>query len=230
MELSSTFRVDAGLEQTWDALIDVQRVVLCLPGAALVGPEGDGYRGTVKVKVGPIKASYDGTARFARLDAAERTIVLDAAGRDSRGQGTATAVSTIVLTEEGFGTHVSVKTDLQITGKVAQFGRNVLADISDRLLAQFATNLQTDILRPATEQGEAAPSLGAAEAVDSPGQKRVRDAESLDLLGTAGPVVARQILPYVMGLIVVLICGWAIRRQDAPNQAEPPTISARKGP
>lgn len=214
MELSNEFQVAAGIEQTWEALTDVERVVPCLPGAALTGSDGESYRGTVTVKVGPIKASYTGTAKFASMDADARTIVLDAAGRDSRGQGTASAVSTIVLTEDGAGTHVTVKTDLQITGKVAQFGRNVLADISDRLLAQFASNLQADILGDRT--AESAPDTDAgrhsAEAVSPPQQNCAAPPESLNLLATAGPAVVRRALPPLAVLIVLLLCGSAIRR------------------
>ena len=119
-------------------LTDIPRIAPCLPGAELKGVEGDEYKGVVKVKVGPITAQYSGVARFVEQDEAAGRAVLSAEGRDTRGAGNARATITATLTPDGNGTQVSVITDLDVTGRVAQFGRGVLADVSAKLMEQFA--------------------------------------------------------------------------------------------
>ena len=146
MELSNEFVVTAPIDATWAILTDLERIAPCLPGAQLDEVEGDEYRGTVKVKVGPITSQYKGTATFVDLDVADHKAVLRATGRDTRGQGNATATVTAQLTAEGEKTKVSVVTELDITGKVAQFGRGMLADISTKLLGQFAERLEADVV------------------------------------------------------------------------------------
>src|SRR5580692_3022326 len=134
MELTNEFRVAVPLEEAWAVLTDVERIAPCLPGAQLQEVEGDQYRGIVKVKVGPITAQYKGAATFLEQDVAAHRVVLRAEGRDTRGQGNANA------------TVVKVVTDLTITGKVAQFGRGVLAEVSGKLMGQFVDNLERDVL------------------------------------------------------------------------------------
>src|ERR1700746_1080744 len=119
MELTNDFRVGISVPDAWKVLTDVERIAPMLPGAQLQEVEGDEYRGVVKVKVGPITAQYKGQATFVERDEAGGRVVLKAAGRDTRGQGNATAVITATLTPEGDGTRVAVNTDLTITGKVA---------------------------------------------------------------------------------------------------------------
>jgi carbon monoxide dehydrogenase subunit G len=135
-------------------LTDVERIAPCLPGAQLQEVEGDDYRGIVKVKVGPITAQYKGSARFLSKDDQKHEAVLRAEGRDTRGQGNANATITASLRQDGTGTAVTVVTDLTITGKVAQFGRGVLVDVSGKLLNQFVDCLENDLLggAPAPEQ------------------------------------------------------------------------------
>lgn len=145
MELNNTFEVAASAERAWEVLTDAERVAPCLPGATLTGIQNDDLLGKVKVKVGPIRVQYDGAARFVETDRDARRIVLRGEGRDSRGQGTASATISLALSPGGESTTVDVHTDLQVTGKVAQFGRNVLADVSDRLIAQFAQNLEREV-------------------------------------------------------------------------------------
>jgi carbon monoxide dehydrogenase subunit G len=130
MELTNDFRVGVPVEQAWAVLTDVELIAPCMPGAQLQEVEGDEYRGIVKVKVGPITAQYKGAARFAERDDAAHRAVLRAEGRDTRGQGNANATITATLTPDGDGTAVSVVTDLTVTGRVAQFGRGVMADVS----------------------------------------------------------------------------------------------------
>jgi uncharacterized protein len=158
VELTNDFRVDVPIEQAWAVLTDVERIAPCMPGAQLTGVEGDDYLGTVKVKVGPITAQYKGKAVFQEKDEAAHRAVIKAEGRETRGQGNANAVITAVLREDGDGTAVSVSTELTITGKAAQFGRGVLADVSSKLLQQFVKCLESDVLRPDAPAAEAQPA------------------------------------------------------------------------
>jgi carbon monoxide dehydrogenase subunit G len=165
VELTNDFRVDVPIDQAWAVLTDVERIAPCMPGAQLTGVEGDDYLGTVKVKVGPITAQYKGKAVFQEKDEAAHRAVIKAEGRETRGQGNANAVITAVLREDGGGTAVSVSTDLTITGKAAQFGRGVLADVSSKLLQQFVKCLEADVLSanaPAADAGAAADASSAA--------------------------------------------------------------------
>jgi uncharacterized protein len=235
VELSNEFRVAVPVEDAWAILTDVERIAPCMPGAQLQEVEGDEYRGVVKVKVGPITAQYKGTARFQEQDLAAHRVVLKAEGRDTRGQGNANALVTATLVSDGDGTRVTVVTDLTITGKVAQFGRGVLADVSTKLLGQFVENLERDVLSgtggkpaeaapaPAAESTAAAatPSGSTATAVaersapapstnGSEGQSTIRridhpDPEPVDLVAAAGTPVAKRVVPLVGGLLVAFI-------------------------
>ena len=161
MELTNEFRVDVPIAEAWNVLTDVERIAPCMPGAELQEIAGDEYRGIVKVKVGPITAQYKGAARFLEKDDDAHKAVLKAEGRDTRGQGNANATITATLTADGDGTAVSVVTDLTVTGKVAQFGRGVLADVSSKLLGQFVECLHADLLG-------SAPAAAAASASATP--------------------------------------------------------------
>ena len=163
MELTNEFRVGVPVEQAWAVLTDVERIAPCMPGAQLQEIEGDEYRGIVKVKVGPITAQYKGAARFVEQDEAGHRAVLRAEGRETRGQGNANATITAQLDPDGDGTKISVVTDLTITGRVAQFGRGVLADVSTKLLGQFADCLETKLLA-GESGGAAAATAGGADA------------------------------------------------------------------
>ncbi len=145
-KIEDTFRVDLPVEETWRVLLDIERIAPCLPGAQLQEIAGEEYRGVVKVKVGPITAQYKGAAHFESRDDATHTAVIVGSGRDTRGQGNASATITMTLQSDGTGTVVTVSTDLSVTGKVAQFGRGVMADVSAKLLAQFVANLERDVL------------------------------------------------------------------------------------
>jgi carbon monoxide dehydrogenase subunit G len=146
MEITDSFRVSTPIEETWKVLLDIERIAPCLPGAKLEEIDGDEFRGYVKVKVGPITAQYKGTAKLAEVDEGQRRILIDASGRDTRGQGNASAKILVTMTGDDAGTEVSVHTDLSITGKVAQFGRGVLGDVSAKLLGQFVERLEADVL------------------------------------------------------------------------------------
>ena len=147
MELTNDFTVNAPIDEAWHTLTDVERIAPCLPGAQLTEVEGETYRGLVKVKVGPITAQFKGQASFVEKDVERHRAVLKAEGRDTAGKGNASALITAQLEPvERDVTKVTVSTDLTITGKVAQFGRGALADVSEKLLRQFVTNLETTVL------------------------------------------------------------------------------------
>jgi carbon monoxide dehydrogenase subunit G len=165
VELTNRFRVSVPIEEAWKVLTDLELIAPCMPGAQLQEVEGDEYRGIVKVKVGPITAQYKGSARFLKRDDGAHEAVLKAEGRDTRGQGNANATITATLRGDGDGTAVTVVTDLTITGKVAQFGRGVLVDVSGKLLNQFVDCLEHDLLGGGAEQqagAEPAPAAAAA--------------------------------------------------------------------
>src|SRR5438270_8610462 len=146
MELTDEFRVPLPPGDAWNVLTDVERIAPCMPGAELQEIEGEEYRGIVKVKVGPITAQYKGKAVFVERDESGGKVVLRAEGRDTRGQGNANATITATLVPDGDGTRVTVTTDLTVTGRVAQFGRGVLADVSAKLLGQFVSCLESTVL------------------------------------------------------------------------------------
>lgn len=223
MEIFEEFRVPLPVDDAWRLLLDIERIAPCMPGAQLQEIAGDEYRGIVKVKVGPITAQYKGSAKFESTDDAAHTAVIVASGRDTRGQGNASATIQLSLGAEGDRTLVSVETDLAITGKVAQFGRGVINDVSGKLLAQFVESLERDVLSGDVSSGDvlsgeasepepeaAAPQPGTAPAavrhVDAP------EAAPVDLLAVSGQSVGKRLLP-VAGLLVVVLVLLGIRRR-----------------
>jgi carbon monoxide dehydrogenase subunit G len=179
MEIENSFRVDVPVDEAWRVLLDLERIAPCMPGAQLQEVEGDEYRGIVKVKVGPITAQYKGSAKLESVDEATHTAVLAATGRDTRGQGNASASIKLVLLAEGDGTRVDVETDLSITGKVAQFGRGVIGDVSNKLLAQFVENLERDVLSADVVDLTAGEPATLAEAVAGAGEAEDEEADEL---------------------------------------------------
>ncbi|MBX6356186.1 MAG: SRPBCC family protein [Micromonosporaceae bacterium] len=155
MRLDHTFTVPVPVDQAWDVLLDVPRIAPCMPGAALTDFDGESFNGTVKVKLGPIQLTYKGKGRFVERDEAARRVVIEASGRDVRAAGTAAATVTAVLVPDGDSTRVDVATELTVTGKPAQFGRGMLADVSGKLLNQFAECLAGQL---ASSSSESAPA------------------------------------------------------------------------
>jgi len=145
MKLEHDFTVPAPVDEAWKALLDVEKVAPCMPGAALTSVDGDDFTGTVKVKVGPIQVTYKGQARFVEKDEAAHRVVIEASGKEARGSGTAAATVTAVLTADGNQTRAEVVTDLNITGRPAQFGRGVMADVGAKLIGQFADCLAEEL-------------------------------------------------------------------------------------
>ena len=217
MDMTNEFRVATTPDRAWSVLTDVEKIAPCLPGAELQEVEGDEYRGVVKVKVGPITAQYKGKATFVERDDAARRAVLRAEGRDTRGQGNAAATITATLEPDGDETIVRVNTDLHITGKVAQFGRGVLADVSAKLMQQFADNLQRDVLAAdepaaATSADAGAGSTNGSAAPPPPPPRK--PAEPVNLMATAGAPVAKRALPIVGTLVfLALVFRWRRKRK-----------------
>ena len=168
MELEHSFTVPVPVDRAWDVLLDVERVAPCMPGASLDSVVGDEIKGRIKVKVGPISMTYAGTARFTERDAATRVMKLEASGKETRGAGTASATVRSELHGEGDETHVVVNTSLNVTGRPAQFGRGVMADVGGKLIGIFAANL-ADMLRADNAAGSPADAGSASAAEGGPG-------------------------------------------------------------
>ncbi|MCP9271377.1 SRPBCC family protein [Mycolicibacterium arenosum] len=208
MELNNEFRVAVPLAETWEVFTDVERVAPCLPGATLLSVDGDEFTGAVKVKVGPITVSYQGVAAYKEKDEAGRRIVLRAEGKETRGNGTAAATVTAQLRDEGDATHVAITTDLAISGKAAQFGRGVLADVSGNLIAQFARTLEAELVGGST--ATAAPTAETAAAAALPAD------DSVDLLKVVALPVAKRFAPVLAGLAAGVAVGFLVGRRRKP--------------
>ena len=210
MELNNDFEVAAPVDLVWAVLTDVERIAPCLPGAQLLEIEGDEFRGVVKIKVGPITAQYKGAASFSERDDVEHRAVLRAEGRDTRGAGNAAADITAELEATEVGTKVTVTTDLTVTGKVAQFGRGVMADVSKKLMGQFAENL-SDLIAASGDETvvDAAADEAAVDVpVDETPAVRVVDApevEAIDLLGAAGAPILKRLVPTLLAVVAVVV-------------------------
>lgn len=209
MDLNHEFTVPVPVADAWGILTDVERIAPCLPGAKLEESNGDTYSGFVKVKVGPIQAQFKGQASFVERNDTAYKAVLKGEGRDTTGKGNASALITAQLTEESpTSTKVTVTTDLNITGKVAQFGRGAMADISNKLLDQFVTNLNGLIAAGnssvASESGD--PSDTSAPAAPAAPQ----EVEALDLLSVSSGAILKRALPVVAVVAAVII--WLIAK------------------
>jgi carbon monoxide dehydrogenase subunit G len=205
VELNNEFRVAVPAAKTWEVLTDVERVAPCLPGATLLSVDGDQFTGAVKVKVGPITVSYKGEAAFVEKDAAAQRVVLKANGKETRGNGSAAAVVTAQLKDEGDSTNVVITTDLTISGKAAQFGRGVLADVAGNLIGQFARALETNILGGAP---------AAAQTASAPTQPQVVDSgDSVDLLKVVAMPMAKRAAPALAALAAGGVIGFLLGRR-----------------
>lgn len=226
MRIQDRFTVNVPIEQAWQVLLDVERVAPCMPGAQLQTVDGDDYHGICKVKLGAITANFKGTVRFVEVDAEARRVVLNAKGREARGSGNATATVIAQLREiDADTTEAEIDTDLSVTGRMAQFGRGVMADVSAKLLGEFARRLEeslaetgpevseeSDVPAGAVDETQSLQIAGAgapppANSVETPTQSSMSKptsprhvvqtevAEPVDLMAVAGPSVLRQGLP-----------------------------------
>jgi carbon monoxide dehydrogenase subunit G len=238
MELQNEFTVPAPVSEVWKTLLDVERIAPCLPGATVDRHEGDEVAGRVNVKVGPITASYAGTARFVAKDESEHRFVLQASGRETRGSGSASATVEARMSEQESGTQVTVGTSLQISGKQAQFGRGVMADVAAKLTDQFAACLAQRVREPAGANGHApgqAPARPSAQAeapqAASPQAEAPQAAGNLDLISTVAGPLAKQFAPVAAGLALGVILGLLLghRRRIAIVVAPMPMRAVPRG-
>ncbi len=214
-QLTNEFTVNRPIEEAWPIITDVERIAPCLPGAQLQEVEGDTYRGVVKVKLGPISSQFKGDARIVEQDDDQHRAVLKAAGRDTQGRGNASAEITAQAESlSPTSTRCVVTTDLHITGKVAQFGRGILGDVSSKLMADFATNLNSMLDEQGLEEGgegaaaaEGEPAAAGAGAEEAPSLRRIEGpaTEPIDLMEVGGSSVLKRALPIVVALLVLLL-------------------------
>ena len=223
MKLENRFTVPVPVDEAWKVLLDVERIAPCMPGATLTSIDGDRFEGTVKVKVGPINLTYGGKASFVSKDEATHIAVIDGSGKETRGTGTAKALITCRLIGNGASTDVEVDTDLNVTGKPAQFGRGVLADVSSKLVDQFAACLSEEIAagNPEPVFAATAAALGAPEGLQPPlspvqpaaaPREARKPAEAIDLLGTAGAPVLKRLAPVLAAVVALLLLVRRLRR------------------
>lgn len=186
MELENSFIVPAGIDEAWAAFNDLSRIVPCFPGATLQEYEGDSFTGTVKVKLGPISLTYKGKGNIVSRDEKAHTMVIEASGRDARGNGTASATVTGTLTADGADkTSVKMVTDMTVTGRPAQFGRGVMADVSDKIIGQFSDCLANKLGDSGATAEGAASSAAAASTAKAEGSGSAGKAEAATATVTA---------------------------------------------
>ncbi|MGI8860924.1 MAG: SRPBCC family protein [Rubrobacteraceae bacterium] len=237
--MENEFTVEAPVEQAWEALLDLERITPCLPGAALQEESGDEYKGTMTIRLGPVTQKYNGTVSFEETDEESRRAVLKADGKDARGQGTASATITSTLSEEDDGTKVHVETDMHLTGRAAQFGRGVQQEVATKLINQFAACLEKEVMGENTREEPdqpTEPEEGAEEAVSANGsgaeeagageeaaeeeeqpKRRVieqdHDVEPLDLGEASRDAVLKRVMPLAAGVGVLIVVFWLLRRR-----------------
>jgi hypothetical protein len=218
IELDNSFTVPVPPEKAWDVLLDVERIAPCMPGASVLSISDDGneIEGQVKVKLGPLSLSYKGTAKFTEKDQANHTIAIQASGKETRGAGTASANVQAVLkpADEAGSTLVAIHTSLNVTGRPAQFGRSLLPEVSGKLIAQFASNLQALIASDNAPAEEAASPEADGTVADSSGE-----AASASAKPAAAPAMKQEeslnaftfvVVPILKRVIPVAAVGAAI--------------------
>jgi uncharacterized protein len=226
MELEHSFTVPVPADQAWDVLLDVERVAPCMPGATIDSVEGDEIKGRIKVKLGPVSMTYAGTARITGRDPDAGVVTLEASGKETRGAGTAAATIRSELHDQGAQTEVTVHTSLNVTGRPAQFGRGMMADVSAKLIGVFASNLagmlatgngsapEPAVPEPAVQATAHAapvptvttPASTTPTAASAPGD------DSLNLLQVAGlPVLKRIAVP--AGALLAVLAGVLVLRR-----------------
>lgn len=228
MELTNDFVIDRPVEETWLILNDLEFIAPCMPGAQLTEIEGEEYRGTVKIKVGPISAQYKGKASFVEQDGTNHKAQLKAEGRDPR-QGNANAMVYATMEPSGDdATKVTIRTDLKLSGKVASFGRGIIEDVSKNILGQFVENLrvklETDGIPAVADTSEAAASTSLAgengagpsdgsTASDEASKVRKIDApeaDAVDLLAVSGSPITKRLAPVLGAVVLLLILRWLL--------------------
>jgi carbon monoxide dehydrogenase subunit G len=226
MLLKNEFEIDADLEKAWTLLTDLEQVVPCMPGAALDGRDGEKYLGNVKVKVGPISAHFTGAAYFAEKDDTAHTAVIAAEGKDPKGQAAASAkIHARLEAVSAARTRVLIDTDLDISGRMAQFGRGAIADVSNRLIGQFVSNLgsllnapsqpapaaATAEAPPATTSPFTAPTAtGTAPTTPASAAPAAGAAASANLWALVGPMIKERYGQAIIGGLIGFVLSWLV--------------------
>ncbi|WP_405754534.1 SRPBCC family protein [Streptomyces sp. NBC_00144] len=207
MQLENRFTVPVPLSDTWKLFQDIGAVAPCMPGAVLDTVEDDSFTGRVKIKVGAVQMSYRGQGTLSRNEA-EHTVTLDLSGSETRGAGTAAAKVTAQLTPDGDYTRVTVRTDLDLTGRPAQFGRGILADVADRLVQQFAAKLADylSVRQPANDSGVTTQPGVNASVTAGP------EPEAIDLGAAVLPVLAKRAAKPTAALTGAALLIWLLAR------------------
>jgi carbon monoxide dehydrogenase subunit G len=214
MDLAHRFTVPVPVDDAWAEFNDIASVAQCFPGATVTSAEGDTFAGSVKVKLGPIALLYNGSGTFVEKDDAAHRFVVEAKGKDKRGNGTAGATVTLTMTGADGGTQVEVLTDLSVTGKPAQFGRGVMQDVSDKLLGQFVACLEQRFDAPATEEATAAEPVSTPVPAPVPEPGSRPSDEAINLGSTVLPVLVRSYWkPALAGVLVVAVGVWILVRR-----------------
>ncbi|MEU1365412.1 SRPBCC family protein [Streptomyces sp. NPDC005803] len=209
MQLDHSFTVPAAPDDAWQLFQDLGRVAPCMPGAVLDTLDGDSFTGRVKVKVGAVQMSYRGEGTVTR-DGAAHSMLLDLSGSETRGAGTASATVSATLTVHPAGTLVRVRTDLDITGRPAQFGRGIMTEVGDRIVQQFATRLE-ELLRDVGPGASAVSTTGLAETLQG---RHAPEPEAIDLGAAALPVLLRKAAAPTAALLFAVVVIQALRRRS----------------
>jgi uncharacterized protein len=202
VKLENEFTVPASIDEAWAVLLDVPRVAPCLPGATVEADRGDEgeYKGQMKIKIGPITASYKGTVRIQEADEAAHRVAMRAQAKDARGQGTAAATITSTMEEVADGTKINVVTDMRVTGPAAQFGRGVMQDVSAKLMTRFAECLADQMQgRPdvTTIEEEEAPAAAPEAEAPAPAPEESTKVEDTGVAGASSGVSTAETEPKI---------------------------------
>lgn len=212
MKIANEFTVSVPIDKAWAVLTDMEQVIPLMPGAQLVGQEGEDYLGKVKIKVGPVTSEFNGKAHFVERDEAQHRALIDGRGKEARGTGNAAATVTLQLHESGDHTRVTVDTDLKVVGKLAQFGSSMLQQVSEKLLGQFVDALEAKLAEgkaPAAAETAAAPSAAAP----APRLAPAPEPEPIDLLELTGGGAAAKYAAAGVAALVLLILILIFRRR-----------------
>ncbi len=217
MILDNDFRVSVPIERAWQVLTDIPLITPCLPGAELTGHEDDEYRGKIKIKVGPVTSHFAGKALLTVRDEASRHVEIQADGRDVKGSGNASATIIADMVEDGDGTKVTIHTDLKISGKVAQFGKGMIEEVSSKLIGQFVDCIEQRLLGDGVIDEVAASSAAAGDAAAKSAESSMpppEPVEALDLMELAGASVYKRLAPVGAAAAILLMMVLLFRRRS----------------
>jgi carbon monoxide dehydrogenase subunit G len=222
MKIANEFTVSAPIEDAWDVLTDLEQVIPLMPGAQMVGREGDDVLGKVKVKVGPVTSEFNGKVHFVERDRDEHRAVIDGKGKESRGTGNAAATVTAQLHAAGEHTRVTVDTDLRIVGKLAQFGSGMLQQVSEKLLGQFVESFEAKLAAdsaPESEQRPATSLSGVPTIPAAPTAGPLGEPAPIDLLELAGGGMLKKYGPPVVGAFALAALIFTLARLRIARRA-----------